>query len=96
MVGLKDGGAVVGVLDFGFVSVCIWFCLLWITMVVPFIDHITSSRQVDMKEEAIGRIISGFDDLFSYWFFVSPSIMKSICYAYPLISKGISLLLSRL
>ena len=24
------------------------------TMVVPFIDHITSSRQVDMKEEAIG------------------------------------------
>ena len=36
-------------------------------MVVPFIDHITSSRQVDMKEEAIGRIISGFDDLFSYF-----------------------------
>ena len=66
------------------------------TMVVPFIDHITSSRQVDMKEEAIGRIISGFDDQFSYWFFVSPSIMKSICYAYPLISKGITLLLSRL
>ena len=65
-------------------------------MVVPFIDHITSSRQVDMKEEAIGRIISGFDDLLSYWFFISPSIMKSICYAYPLISKGITLLLSRL
>lgn len=65
-------------------------------MVVPFIDHITSSRQVDMKKEAIGRILSGFDDQFSYWFFVSPTIMKSICYAYPLISKGITLLLSRL
>lgn len=62
----------------------------------PFIDHITPSKEVDMKKEAIGRIISEFDDLFSYWFFVSPSIMKSICYAYPLISKGITLLLSRL
>ena len=25
MVGVKDGE----ILDFGFVSVCIWFCLLW-------------------------------------------------------------------
>lgn len=56
-------------------------------MVVPFIDHITSSRQVDMKKEAIGRIISGFDDLFSYWFFVSPSIIKSSCFVDLLVSN---------
>ena len=60
----------------------------------PFIDHITPSKEVDMKKEAIGRILSGFDDQFSYWFFVSPSIIKSSCFVDLLVSKGISLLLS--
>lgn len=55
----------------------------------PFIDHITSSREVDMKEGGFGRIVNGFDDLFSYWFFVSPSPLKSICYANPFVSNGI-------